>query len=797
MRYFYFLLFGLLTLNVFSQEKRTFLEDENRVPAERFVDMKHLKLEVSFEPEAGLVKGKVTHLFQPIREKVDSIILDAINMDIQSVMMGKDTLIYNYDKKYLTLYFPSSLNWKQQYSIQINYEATPKKGLYFIGWNDPLNKSRKQIWSQGQGIDNRHWIPMFDDMSDKIISEMIVKMPEKYKVLSNGKKLKEKSLKGDIKEWHYEISHPHAPYLIMLGIGDYAIEKRKSASGVPINLYYYPDEKEKVEPTYRYSVPMFDLFEKTFGVAYPWESYSQIPVQDFMYGAMENTTATIFGDFYLVNNREFIDRNYVRVDAHELAHQWFGDMVTARTSTHAWLQESFATHFDMTYQREAFGQDYFDWVRRGYNNQSLNASKNDLKPIAHSAAGTVRHYPKGALVLNMLKYVVGEKQFNSTLQYYLTKHAYGTVDTEDFLIAFQENLGMSLDWFWEEWILKGGEPAYQVNFEELENYYRFKVKQIHETNDLVGLFKMPIQFEVHFTDNTSISITEWIENESQEVNIKKVDGKTISYALFDPNSQILKNIQFNKSELMLRNQLANAENMMDRYDALVALKGKLSTNELMQVFQKESFHAIKSEAIEQAILFHYNEVDEFLRLALKDEDAEVLKTVLKNTFSISSANLDYYKPLLADSSYEVIEKTLDLLCFHHSDKADEFLEITKGVQGNRAHNVAIKWLEWSYLSTYDQKYVDSLVQYASISYEFLTRSNAAKALERLNYLNVPAVEHLLDGIFSGNSRMRGAANSALAHFHDQTAYAQLIRAVILSKTWTDDEFRTLNKYLIY
>lgn len=355
MRYFYFLLFGLLTLNVFSQEKRTFLEDENRIPRERYVDMKHLKLEVSFEPQEGLVKGKVTHQFEPIREKVDSIVLDAINMTIKSVMMDEDSLRYNYDQKNLTIYFKNPLNWKQEYSLQINYEATPKKGLYFIGWNDSLNLSKKQIWSQGQGIDNRHWIPMYDDMSDKVISEMIVTMPEKYQVLSNGKKLKEKSLKGDLKQWHYEISHPHAPYLIMLGIGEYAIEKRKSASGVPINLYYYPDEKEKVEPTYRYSVPMFDLFEKTFGVAYPWESYSQIPVQDFMYGAMENTTATIFGDFYLVDDREFIDRNYVRVDAHELAHQWFGDMVTARTSTHAWLQESFATHFDMVYQREAFG----------------------------------------------------------------------------------------------------------------------------------------------------------------------------------------------------------------------------------------------------------------------------------------------------------------------------------------------------------------------------------------------------------------------------------------------------------
>ena len=394
----------------FSQPKtRSYISDPLLAPREHNVDFQHLKLEVSFEPAKKLVKGKVTHTFIPLRQKTDSIVLDGINMNIKEVTLNGKPAKFRNDSENVVIYTPS-LAWEQKDSMTITYECTPRNGLYFIGWNDKTGICRRQIWSQGQGIDNRNWIPMYDEMNDKITTEMFATFDTAYKVLSNGKMLDKKTNKNGTYTWHYKMSHPNAPYLIMLGIGKYGIKETQSASGVPMYLYYYPEWKDRVEATYKYSEKMVDFYEKEIGVSYPWESYSQIPVQEFMYGAMENTTATVFGDFLFCDERSFLDRPYYGVNAHELAHQWFGDFITARSDAHHWLQESFATYYDWLFEREYFGENQFDWTRRGAQNNSLDESKKNDFPIAHSEGGTTRHYPKGACVLNMLKYVVGGRE---------------------------------------------------------------------------------------------------------------------------------------------------------------------------------------------------------------------------------------------------------------------------------------------------------------------------------------------------------------------------------------------------
>lgn len=214
-----------------------------------------------------------------------------------------------------------------------------------------------------------------------------------------------------------------------------------------------------------------------------------------MYGAMENTTATVFGDFLMTDEKGFNDRNYVGVNAHELMHQWFGDYVTARSDAHHWLQESFATYGNMLYEQKFFGQDYFDWSRRGGQSNSINdgRKKNNL-PVAHSESGGTRHYPKGAFILNMLKYVVGGREvYNKCINHYLKSHPYSSVDSHDLLIAFEDITGMQLDWFFEEWIYKGGEPKYNVSFREDAGDVIFSVKQTQELSEVPGFRKLHLK----------------------------------------------------------------------------------------------------------------------------------------------------------------------------------------------------------------------------------------------------------------------------------------------------------------
>lgn len=768
-------------------------DPEGQVPREHNVDFIQMQLDVSFVPEKGLVKGKVIHTFKPMRPEVDSIVLDGVDITYKKVLLdGKKAGHIANDEK-ITFLPKSPLQYGTEHTIEIEYECHPRSGIYFIGWNDPKDMSRKQIWTQGQGTDNRHWIPCYDTQNDKLITEVTVHFDKEYKVLSNGTKLEEKDNGDGTKTWHYKMQHPHTTYLLMLGIGKYEIDERKSASGVPIHLWYYPEDKDKVEWAYKYSVEMFDFFEKEIGVPYGWESYSQIPVQDFMYGAMENTTATLFGDFFMVDERGYVDRNYVAVNAHELAHQWFGDLVTAKSFAHHWLQESFATHYNLLYEREAFGQDHFDWRRRTSAWSALGASKNDLRPIADSKAGTARHYPKGALVIDMMKYVTSREEYNRAVKYYLEEHKYRNVDSEDLMEAFQETTGRPMNWFWEEWVYRGGEPSYKMSFEEVADAdgnksTQFNVSQEQEVSDILGLFKMPYVFEVHYEDGSMDTQTEWIGHKHHVVNISNPASKTIDYVLFDPNSRVaLKTVEFKKSPDMLKSQALKARYMLDRYDALVGLRDEKLEDKIgvfKKVMEKEDeFHAVKLEVIHQIANEKDARAKKLIRQAIEDEVVQVRQDVINEVKFIEKDMLDDYEKLLRDKSYVTVETTLNKLCAQYPENINEYLDMTKGLNGYRGNNIRVKWLEMA--AATDDKYKEELVGLTSISYEFLTRVNAMNALERVNHFDQDLLKNLVDAAFNPNGRLAGPAKSTIQYFYKQNAYKKQIADYLRDNEWND------------
>ena len=743
--------------NAFTQTKpfvKTLPYDSASVPREHVVDFKHLKLVAEFIPEQGKIIGNVTHVFTPIRQSVDSIFLDAPSITIKSIQFQSKNLKWKTSPDGITLFFEQSLTWDKTDSLQISYEATPRKGLYFVGWNDKTNRSRKQIWTQGQGTDNRHWIPMYDEMNDKVTSEMIITMPKPYKVLSNGVKLGV-SANGENQVWHYKMNKPHAPYLIMLGIGEYEIETRTAKSGLQTDLWYYPNWKDRVAGTYKFSTEMIDFFEKEIGVPYPWETYSQIPVQEFMYGAMENTTATVYGDFFMNDERGQLDRTYIGVNAHELAHQWFGDMVTARSATHHWLQESFATHYNMLYEKEAFGQDFFDQARRNSQNAALSASMKDLYPVASSKAGSSRWYPKGAFVLEMLKYIVGREAYNRTVKQYLLRNAYGNVTSNDLLIAFSETLGQSLDWFWEQWIYRGNEPYYKVEALSTSASTLFTVKQMQQLNEASTLFKMPIVFEVHFTDGTKASNKVWVEQKTQSIEVIHPANKTVAYTLFDPNNQVMKIVEFVKPFEQLKAQAKSAEYMLDRLDAILAME-KIDINQkrdfLIERFAAEKWHTIKSAIIEQLAKDKNAKSIKLLTLAIKDADVKVRNAVQDNFDTIPSYLIKPMEVLLADRSYDVQQTALEQLCKSNPKKIATYLDATKSEMGNNAHNVRITWLQIA-IKNGQTKFTDELIDFTSNAFEFNTRRSAFAALRELNIFNETIAEHANNAASSANGRL--------------------------------------------
>jgi len=802
-KYILFFAFCLLAAALDAQYKTSsYLYDGAAVPRDHPLDFIRMKLDLSLVPEQGLVKGRVTHYFTPLRPSVASFFLDGIQMKVTELLLNGKPVAYHTDSAGITITPATPLVWNTTDSLTIQYEASPRRGLYFIGWNDKTNLSRRQVWSQGEGIDNRCWIPMYDERNDKLLTELNVTFDKDYKVLSNGT-LKSKTLNGNgTITWDYAISHPQAPYLIMLGIGKYDIKETKSASGVPLHLYYYPEWKNRVEPTFQYSEAMFNFIEKETGLAYPWESYSQIPVQDYMFGAMENTTATIFGDFYMVDSRGILDRNYVAVNAHELAHQWFGDYVTARSDAHQWLQESFATYYNMNFEREVFGQDYFDWSRRNAQNASLDESTRNKFGVAHSEGGGTRIYGKGAFMLNMLKYVVGGREaYNHAIQYYLLKHPYQNVDTHDLLIAFEESTGMQLDWFWEEWFVRGGEPEYQVSLQDFGNTAQLLVQQTQEFTPVTGykngLYKMPVNIEVAYTDGSTDTKQYMVEEQSHLIQLNLPAGKKIAYVLFDPGNEIMKSVHFYKPYTMLRAQAFKAANLLDRYDAVVAMRGtdiQQRRADLIQLFHQEKFYAIKNEVLSQLA----NDADassiQLLKEGLADADPSVRKAALKYTNANATGLLPQVEALLTDSSYDIIESSLQKLYDAHPEKAAVYLAKTKNTEGNLGKNVLVKWLEISYYSTGKKQYADQLVSLTSTGYEFRTRVNAMNALKRCGYLNENLIANMIDAVLNPNNRLGGVAADILKYEAAVPKNKKAINSYVAGQQWADWQKKILEVY---
>ena len=310
-------------------------------------------------------------------------------MEFENVSINHKNVKFKNNKKELILFegFKKGKN-----KLTFSYYAKPKQTLYFTGEGDNL-----QIWTQGQGRYTSHWLPSFNDVNEKVIFSVSIIHNSKFIAISNG--IETYSLpKGmqmtfarykEVDLSHFQMQKPMSSYLVMLAIGNFEKQTATTKSVTPLEFYLDKNDVSKFEPTYRYSKEMFDYLEQEIGVKYPWGIYRQVPVRDFLYAGMENTTSTIFAQDFVVDSIGFNDRNYINVNAHELAHQWFGDLITAQSGKHHWLQEGFATYYALLAERHLFGDDYFYEELNDYAEQLKRASKTDTSPVMNEKVSSL------------------------------------------------------------------------------------------------------------------------------------------------------------------------------------------------------------------------------------------------------------------------------------------------------------------------------------------------------------------------------------------------------------------------
>ncbi len=397
------------------------------------VDFTKMNAQLSLYPSEKLISGSIQYDFD-VKQNIDTIKIDAKNMEITDVSINGVVVPFKNTGKNLNLYQGYKIG---KNSLTFLYSTKPKQTLYFVGWDSP--NGVQQIWTQGQGKYTSYWLPSFDDVNEKVIFNLSIAFNPFFTVVSNGKLISSfMNEKGSAKVWRYEMQQAMSSYLVMLAIGQFDSKTIYSTSKIPIDLYYKTEDINKFNSTYKYSKEIFDFLEKETAFKYPWGIYKQVPVNDFLYAGMENTTATLFSQDFVVDEIGFNDQNYINVNAHELAHHWFGDLITAKEGKHHWLQEGFATYYALLAEKELFGDNHFQYELLKNAEEIKKASKYDTIPILNEKASSLSFYKKGAWALHYLRESIGAKNFQKSVKNYLNKYQFKTVETDDFLAEIRK-----------------------------------------------------------------------------------------------------------------------------------------------------------------------------------------------------------------------------------------------------------------------------------------------------------------------------------------------------------------------
>ncbi|MCL6265800.1 M1 family metallopeptidase [Flagellimonas myxillae] len=463
------------------------------------IDFTSLSVEIIPVPERNEIHGQGVYTFD-VQKNVDSVILDAKKMTFSKFTLNGKGIPYNNSGSKVSFKAPKKMG---EYNLSFHYVANPGQTVYFLGWKDSLD-GNEQIWTQGQGKYTSHWLPSFDDMTEKVEFDLNFVFDKDYEVIANGKLVQKSILSNGQAHWSFDMQNPMSSYLIGFAIGKFKKDGFYSNSNVLNENYYHYKDSLKAEPTYRYSKQIFDFLEEEIGVPYPWQNYKQIPVQDFLYAGMENTGATIFSNTFVVDSIAFVDRNYVNVNAHEMAHQWFGNLVTEQSGKHHWLHEGFATYYAYLAEKEIFGEDYFYWrlleTAKALDNFSGDGNG---EALTNASAGSLTFYEKGAWALVMLRNRVGDEAFKDGIKNYLNKFAYQNVTIPDFMWEMEKVSGMKLSGFEEQWLQESEFP-----FEVVKGYLRAKspsIKTYFEIKDLIAKETVGVQQAIESKWDTLLS----------------------------------------------------------------------------------------------------------------------------------------------------------------------------------------------------------------------------------------------------------------------------------------------------
>jgi aminopeptidase N len=749
----------------------------------RDYDLQNVKTHLWFDTDQRKVHGEVTHSIAMLRDDLTQIQFDSVELKISTVTLdGKDAK-FSTTANALIVPLAGPSRQGEHHQVFIRYQGQPKKGLYFVLPDKNYPNRPKEVWTQGEAEDTRYYIPIYDYPNARTTSEMILTVPSTWLTISNGSLVGVKDEADGTKTWDWKQTEPLSTYLISAIAGEF-VEKKDTWRGIPVRYVVPRGQEDTIDSTFSRTRQMLDLFSDKLGVPYPWAQYAQSSVNDFVEGGMENTSATTLTTRGLVapGLAPELRRGSDDLDSHELAHQWFGDLVTCKDWANIWLNEGFATYFEHYWAEQRYGadeaayefwRDQAGWFRQKRLYPVPIVTRNFTDSIEY--AGNV--YDKGGWVLKMLRTKLGDDDFFRGLHYYLETNRGQNVVTADLEKAIDHSTSTNVDHFFHQWIWRAGAPKYEVSYvyDAGAHQVKLNVKQTQKVEGAVDLFDMPVEIEIatasgHKTSTIQVS-------QADETFTLPADSAPLM-VLFDKGDNILKSLEFKKDATALIYQLKKAEAVTDRADAAVALGATKENPEVVAALgnsaQHDPFWGVRAESLkalgkiggspaEKQILTALNDPKPWVRQVAAQElggftdDASLapqLTEIATNdkAFRVRAAALNALGEIKAQNAYDVLIAAVKL------DSPDDTLR-----------NGALEGLG----SLADDRSVPLLLEWSAPGKPFDTRGAAIAAVAGLDTKNKTITKTLISYLQEPYIDIKYASLFALTKRGDSDAIAPL------------------------
>lgn len=578
--------------------------DEPYAPS-RDYDLQDIRTHLWFDGAAPQFHGEVIERVAVLRNGIVDFKFDSVGLNIQDVTIDGAPSKFSTTPTQLIVSLAHPAIRGERHEILIRYAGAPKRGLYFILPNQDYPHQPAEVWTQGEAEDTRYYIPLYDYPNDRATSEMLLTVPANWITVSNGRLMGVKNEGDHEKTWDWKQSQPLSTYLISAIAGEFD-EQDDSWNGIALRFLVPRGDQSEIPSTFPRTKQMLDLFSSKLGVPYPWTQYAQTSVDGFTEGGMENTSATTLSVRDLVNPKLLPEMRVGDdfVIAHEMAHQWFGDLVTCKDWANLWLNEGFATFFEHYWMEQHYGADeaaYDFWTDRRdwFAQKRMFAAPIVTRDFDDSTKYAGNVYTKAGWVLQMLREKLGDDDFFAALRQYLTVNRGQNVVSADLQKSIEQATSIDVDEFFHQWIYGAGAPEFRIayTYDPAAHEVKLDVTQAQKVEGAVGLFDVPIDIEIATSAGKhtySVDV-----NRARQILTFPADSTPLM-VIFDKGDKILKNADFPKDPPLWIYQLKNAETVPDRADAAVALSVRNSPDvvaALTDSAQHDPFWGVRVEAL--------------------------------------------------------------------------------------------------------------------------------------------------------------------------------------------------------